>query len=298
MRRWAYILLGSLAAWLCPPLAAQPPSTPTEQAPIVVEGHRDRDSEINELVGALPPAPANGHIRRFEHDACPAVLGLPPAQRDFVVARMRAVGAAARVPIGRPRCMANVLVLVTADKGRLIEQLIRRYPTYLGDLNQDDLRRIMASPAPTALWHLSGIVDADGRQMTPNVDDVVVNRTTRGSSRLTDLAHPEYVGSVLVVERRAVEGLTVTQLADYAAMRVFSGADPARLGDRNLPTILTALDVPMGGEVPITLTAWDLAFLGSLYASNVSIHAPGQRGEIQSGMRRTLERSADPAQHP
>lgn len=297
MPRCTDLFLASVAACLCAPLAAQPPQGAGDQAPIVVEGRRDRDSEIRELIDALPPAPANGHIRRFEHDACPAVLGLPPAQRDFVVARMRAVGAAAHVPIGRPRCMANVLLLVTSDKKRLIEQLIRRYPTYLGDLHAGEVRRIMESPAPTAAWHLSGIVDADGRQMTPNVEDVVVNRTTRGSSRLTDLAHPEYIGSVLVVERRAIEGLTVTQLADYAAMRAFSGADPARLGG-NLSTILTALDVPMGGEVPVTLTAWDLAFLGSLYASEVSIRAPGQRGEIQSRMRQTLERSADPALRP
>ena len=76
-------------------------------------------------------------------------------------------------------------------------------------------------------------------------------RTTRGASRLTDMAHSEYIGSILVVEAHAIENLTTTQLADYAAMRTFTGADPARLADRGLSTILTMIDAPMGIEVPI-----------------------------------------------
>jgi hypothetical protein len=76
-------------------------------------------------------------------------------------------------------------------------------------------------------------------------------------------------------------------------MRTFTGADPARLPDRSLSTILTLLDAPMGSEVPITLTSWDLTLLQSLYASNANIRAPGQRGEIQDGMRRGIERAAD-----
>lgn len=297
MRRWAYYLIGMTAAFPGGPGAAQVPPEATEQAPIVVEGRRDRDVEIDELVDALPPAPANGHISRFEHDACPAVLGLPPAQRSFVLDRMRAVAAAARVPIGRANCRPNVLLLVTSDKRQLMEQLARRFPDYLGALTGREVRRLAEGPEPAAMWHLRGSVDADGRQLTANVDGVVVQRTTRGGSRIAELAHPEYVGSVLVVELRALEGLTTAQLADYAAMRTFSGADPARLPDRNLSTILTLLDAPMGSPVPITLTAWDLAFLQSLYASNASIYAAGQRGEIQAGMRRELERAPDSREH-
>jgi hypothetical protein len=297
MRRWAYYLIGMTAAFPGGPGAAQVPPEATEQAPIVVEGRRDRDVEINELVDALPPAPANGHISRFEHDACPAVLGLPPAQRSVVVSRMRAVGAAARVPIGRASCRPNVLLLVTSDKRRLMEQLERHFPDYLGELTGRQVRRLAEGPEPAALWHLRGSVDADGSQLTANVDGVIVQRTTRRGSRIAELAHPEYIGSVLVVETRALDGLTTTQLADYAAMRTFSGADPARLPDRNLSTILTLLDAPMGSTVPITLTAWDLAFLQSLYASNASLYAPGQRGEIEAGMRRGLERAPDSREH-
>jgi hypothetical protein len=272
------------------PAAGQNLPNANEQAPIVVEGRRDRDIEIRELVNSLTPAPINGHVARFEHAACPAAVGLPPAQRAAVAARMRAVGGEARVPMGSANCRPNVVVMVTSDKRQLIEQLARRFPAYLGELSSSQIASLAQSSEPTALWQLDGLVDADGRALFASGDSVIVNRTTRAESHITDQAHHEFTGSVLIVEARAINGLTTTQLADYAAMRTFTGADPARLPNRGLPTILTIIDAPMESEVPITLTAWDLAFLESLYASDVNIRAPGQRGEIQSGMRRALDR--------
>jgi hypothetical protein len=293
MREWTWIFTGA-AVLLGAPAAAQTTPAGTDQAPIVVEGRRDRDVEIRALVDALTPAPANGHISRFEHSACPAVVGLAPAQRAMVAARMRAVGEAAGVPMGSPHCRPNVVVIVTSDKRLMVEQLARRFPAYLGELSRREIEGLAQNIDPTALWHLTGLVNADGRQLFATGGNVVVNRTTRGDSRIADQAHHEFTGSVLVVQVSALAGLTTTQLADYSAMRTFTGADPARLPNRGLPTILTIVDAPMNSEVPITLTSWDLAFLQSFYASEVNIHAPGQRGEIQAGMRRALDHPDQP----
>ena len=292
MRKMAWIFVAAAAAIVAGPGAAQQEQSAPEQPTITVEGHSP-DDQIRALVDSLPPAPANGHIARFEHDACPAILGVPPAQRALIAARMRAVGAAAGVPMGRATCRPNIVILVTSDKRQLIEQLARRYPYFLGELSRRRIARLAESPEPSALWHLNGTVDAAGRVLTASGGNVPVMRTARQGSRIVDQTHPEYVGSVLVLQASALEGLTTTQLADYAAMRTLSGADPARLPGRDGSTILTLLDTPMGSEAPVTLTNWDLAFLQSLYASDVDIHAPGQRGEIQAGMRRTLEHPGD-----
>ena len=204
---------------------------------------------------------------------------------------MRGVLGRGGVPWVSRQLLAERAGVVTPNKRQFIEQLARRFPAYLGELTGRQIASLAQSPGPTALWHLNGMVD--GRPRTfPMPGQHPVVRTTRGASRFTDPAHPEYIDSV-VVEAGPLDGLTTTQLADYAAMRTFTGADPARLPDRSLSTILTLLDAPMGSEVPITLTSWDLAFLQSLYASNVNIHAPGQRGEIQAGMRRALERASN-----
>ena len=293
MRGWAGLVFGSFAFVLGCGAAAQPEPRPSEQAPIIVRGQRDRDTEIRELIDSLPHVSADGHLSRFEHKACPAVLGVTPAQRLAMEQRMHAVAAAAGVPIGNDHCRPNIVVFVTSDKRQLIEQLARRFPYYLGELSDRRIAELARSPEPAALWHLNGLVDAEGRELRGHGLNVPVLRTTRAASRITDETHQEFVGSVLVVEMRAVLGLTPTQLADYAAMRTFTGADPARLPARDPATILTVLDAPVGSEVPITLTHWDLAFLRSFYASDVNVHAPEQRGEIRAGMGRELARTGD-----
>ena len=273
-------------------LAQETPQA-AEDVPIVVEGRRDNDSQIRELVASLPPASANGHLTRFERAACPAVIGLPPSQRALAVERMRAVAAAGGVPLGKPNCRVNVLVIVAADKKLLIEQLAKLYPYYFGEMSGRQVKALAAKPGPAALWQMNGLVDADGRDLDTAGGGVMARRTTRGASRITDLAHPDLSGSILVVEAGALVGLTTTQLADYAALRTLTGADPARVGEGKLSTILTVLDAPMGGEVPVTLTPWDLAFIKSFYAMETNRFAPAQRGQIKRGMEKALK-TGDP----
>ena len=75
------------------------------------------------------------------------------------------------------------------------------------------------------------------------------------------MSRPHFIAAVVVVELDALGGLTVTQLADYAAMRAFARTDPRRLKGTGAPTILSAIEAPMNSPVPLTLTEWDLAFL-------------------------------------
>ena len=48
-----------------------------------------------------------------------------------------------------------------------------------------------------------------------------------------------------------------------------------------LLTILKVLEAPMGSEVPLTMTAWDLSFLKGLYAATNNLYAASQRSEIR-----------------
>lgn len=301
MRNWfVAALMSALAgtAGLAQPAPSQPPQAPpeAEQAPIVVQG-RDRDTQIRALIDALPKVRSNGHIARFEEATCPAVLGLSPAQADYTVQRMRIVAKAAGVPVGKPKCLPNLLVLVTADKKRLIDYFTRHNQDYLGDLGNRDAMRLARDPSPTALWYLTGTVDADGRAGNYPGADFAVQRTTRPGSRLTDSGHRAFMGSVLVVESHALIGLSTTQFADYALVRSLTGADPARLPERDASTVLNALDAPMGSEVPLTLTKWDLAFLQSIYASDPNRYAPLQRSEITNAMNRRLDKQGKAEQH-
>lgn len=279
-------------------LAAQQPAPAPEAAPpatgqeVVVTAPRDPEQEVQTFVEALTQVPggARAQLSRFETRAvCPTALGVSPAQKEAIAARMRRVATAAGAPVAGERCKPNVILAVVADKRAFVELLLKKYPDMLGDLSTREARRLAAAPGPAMAWQLAGPpLNADGVEIPdPQTGDIAVNQTTRQGSRITAAARPHVAAAMVVVERAALNGLTVTQLADYAAMRALGHADPAALTGSAAPTILTVLDAAPGSEVPVTLTAWDLGFLKALYAVPENIYAAGQR----SAMRRDLQRS-------
>ena len=97
----------------------------------------------------------------------------------------------------------------------------------------------------------------------------------------------------MVVQANALDGLTTTQLADYAAMRAFVRTDPKNLRSSSSDTILSIIDAPMGTAVPLTLTPWDLSFLRAFYASGNNSYAEYQRSEMQRLMKRELDKTQE-----
>jgi hypothetical protein len=99
---------------------------------------------------------------------------------------------------------------------------------------------------------------------------------------------PQFVVSMVMVERGALTGLSVTQVADFAAMRAFADTDPRRAATSGAPTILTILDKGKDEMVPVTLTQWDLGYLKSLYATSNAYYANYQRGDMERVLAREV----------
>jgi hypothetical protein len=273
--------------------AAQDAAAPASPPEIVVTGTRDMGEQVRDFIGALAPAPVGGQLSRFEFSVCPAAIGLPPAQKQAVASRMRQVAQAAGLQLGGASCRPNVLVMVTADKAAFLETLWRKHAYYFSGMSGSEVRRLMREPGPAAAWQIDGpAIRADGSAITQDgATGLAVNRTTANPSRITAAARPQFAAAAVVVESRALEGLTTTQLADYAAMRAYARTDPARLVESSTSTILKVLEAPMGSEIPITLTAWDLGFLKALYASEAKLTAAAQRSEMQRILGKELEES-------
>lgn len=266
-------------------------TTSPDNSEIIVTGMGEVDREIRAFVDALTIAPVGGQISRFEaRPVCPLAVGLSPAQREAVVARMRRVAEAAGIAVGGAACTPNVLVIAAPDKRALIEGLEREHPYILGDLSDRDIRRLADSPGPAAAWQLQGPpVNADGVELSTQ-DGAYTNRSIWARSpRIRAPARPQFAASVVVVERSALVGLTTTQLADYAAMRAFAQTDPSQLADSAAPTILKVLEASMDSAVPITLTEWDLGFLRALYRGTDNLYAAAQRSEIRRRLGEELQ---------
>ena len=264
--------------------------TPPASEPIIVEGTANSDKQIDRFIRNLTPGPIHGQLSRFETKVCPLSVGLAPERNALVVDRMRHVAAAAGIPLAPADCRPNIIVIVTNNKADLIERLLRKRSYMFPDSwSMATIRAMERDPAPAAAWAIEGVTTAEGASLNYGTE-VPVNRTARAASRLTPAARPYFAAAVVVVQANALAGLTTTQLADYAAMRTFVRTDPKKLDSSAPNSILTLLDTPMGQPVPVTLTAWDLSFLKSFYASRANAYAEYQRAQTKSLMKRELEK--------
>ncbi|MFN3387842.1 MAG: hypothetical protein ACK40O_02855 [Allosphingosinicella sp.] len=289
MRALLAAALGCTALAFAHPAAGQ--EEPVDQE-IVVTGDRDVDRRVREFVGALTPAgSASAQLGRFETPVCPTALGLAPADKAAVEERLRTVAKAAGLEVAPQGCEVNALLMVAEDDKRsFIEELARTQTRYLGNLTKTQVRDLARSPGPAAAWQFTWMVSARG---VPVMNDGSggqlgwFNRTTEPPSRISAPVRPVFQATALVVERRALAGLSTTQLADYAAMRLFARTEPDRVKGSKAPTIVTILDASAEAEVPLSLTAWDLGLLRGLYSAPNNVYAGAQRSEMARQIGRT-----------
>ena len=273
-------------------LAAAPAQTApaSESQDIVVTGQKDSHQAITDFVKSLTPVDSNGQISRFEHSVCPVVYGLAPPQAAAVEQRMRLVASNIGITVGSKGCVPNVVVAATADKRVFIEALRHDRGDYFGDMPTRKIRAMERSAEPAAAWNIAGPpMSADGRELYwDSAYNTWRNSTIESGSRISVAVHPQFDAAIVVVEKRALAGVTTTQLADYAMVRALTGADPMKLANNGAPTILHVLQVPIGGEAPVTMTQWDYSFLKGFYDARRNLSTARQRSDIGKAMEKDV----------
>lgn len=289
----ALIAASAHAQGVAPPQTAPRAADGQEGEVITVTGNRDVRDTVRDFVGALAPGRTARPLNRFEREVCPMVLGLGERQAAAVAARLVRVAQEVGMRVGPKGCGPNLFVLVTADKRKLLTEMRRSANEAFGSLSSDKIRALFKQPGAAVVWHSEGPpIGRDGKeaalQENPDGSSFYVNRTTEAASRLNSGGARQFASATVVVERGALDGLTVTQLADYVALRAFTGADPARLKGSRVPTILQVLDAPADAEVPASMTAWDLAFLNGFYSVERGTSNAGARSAISREVEKTV----------
>ena len=283
---WAVL---SMAA----PTVVQDKSSSSEPD-VVVTGRRvDRAAEVRDFVRALNGLSGPDPIARFDRaELCPVAIGLGETHDLAIANRMRRIAAAASIPIAPEGCKTNALVIFADDKNAMIDALRKAHPAYFTTAFGSTID-VPRKPGPVTAWHLSSRLDRYGTQIaSPDEQPSQIVSVPDGASRLEANVRPIFVASVVVIERKAVDGLTTTQIGDYAAMRSFAEIDPSRLKSAQAPTILTIMDSSMDSEIPITMTPWDLGYLRALYAVRPLRPAMSQRAEMSKRISRELDTSS------
>lgn len=277
------LLVPALLFALAAPAAAQPsdvPPVPEDDVTITVVGNRDVRATVRQFVSALSRTLRQRQISRFEKTICPRAFGLGTQQRELVERRMRLVSSSVLQQAAPARCIPNVMLIVTRDKPRFMREAARGSNSLFDGVPSGEVSRLLRDNSPVAAWHINGApVSSRGTNISEGSQGVLENRTFEAASRIRSLARQTFDFAIVVVDSAVLDGLTTTQLADYAMMRGLASLDPAKL-DEDAPSILTVMNAAPDAEVPVSLTAWDYGFLRGLYTSAGNVNAAAQRTEI------------------
>jgi len=275
--------------------AIDAPPPPPPEADIIVEGVRPSPKKVRDFVRALTSVPSYGQIGRFHGQVCPMAMGLDQAQNERIVERMRLVAAAAKVPLApAAKCVPNTFVIVAPDKAAAIRELNHRFPAYFAAMSDREIGKLADAPEPAAAWQVMSLLTADGLEAAKAVGaDYRTVRAANTPSRIKAASKPTFKATVVVIDVKSAAGLTLTQLADYAAMRTLADIEPARIAKVGVPSILGVLGAPNDKPLPVTLTHWDLGFLKSLYATDNSYLATYQRGDMERVVKKEAEQATN-----
>lgn len=238
-------------------IADQAPAGPTSFEPDIVVSARERS--IGELAAAITPNLASDSpIGRFSSQICFEVLGLradyAASMRLRLVKNARSAGAS----LADTPCSPNALVIFVEDGRAELADIAARRPHLLDGLSDLERSRLMADPGPARAWVNSAIRGSDGQQIGPDL-------RLRGAvmSRIVLSIRRDLLSSVVLIDTKATESLSLQQVADYASMRLLAETRSDSVNDP--ATILSLFNVPRG-TAPRGLTRFDRAYLRACYS--------------------------------
>lgn len=272
------------------PSAASAQTSPVPGKDIVVTGTREDRREVARFVREVTDD-RGGQIVRFHSDLCVAAYGLPDSHAEAVRQRVSDVAEAAGLSLAKSGCRPN-LVIVVADSSRgFLESLGKKRPSLFRDVRGPGRARLLAGDGPVRAWQIVERREADDRRAEHFIEGEGYRPEAHmmphvHSSRLRHSTRPDLSSAFVVFDLERIEGLTLTQIADYAAMRALARTRPDRAGGP--PTILRLFK----GGAAHGLTRWDLAYLRALYATDNAMMA-GQHRQAMAG-RVARELAAQP----
>ena len=273
--------------------AAVPPADDDE---IVIRGVLDREVEqtVREVTDALAGDDIQRQLPQYAEPVCPLVIGLEEQPAKAVEDRIRQVAGATKLGAQAPGCDTNMMIVIADDREELFDYWRAHHPTIFTGQQPSDVRRMRDSEDAAVAWQLLEWIDDDGEPLTVTGVGTgqrirtVESSGARASGRLRPMSRPIAGASVMVVDRAALDGIDVRQLADFAAMRLLSPVSVERAARLTSPTILTIFEQGMDEEVPLSLSEWDFAFLKALYNSGAMLYEGRQRSEIRQQIREEL----------
>lgn len=243
---------------------------------VVVTGRKALDgSEAQKAVNSVTVS-QESQIARFQGPVCPLVVGLSMEARQVVEEEIRSVARDAGARLGGASCDANLIVILAGDKKAMFSDIRRTRRDWLEGLSHREAEIILQQPGPVLSWAVRTIRDEDGRILKVAGDAAAKTEgQTRTASILKQTTSLGIQGSVMIIERAAVDGRSLGEIGQYAAMRGLA-VTRAPKGD-GFGTILGLFN---SAQAPRSLTSFDRNYLKALYAGDGRDLAVMERSRI------------------
>ena len=233
-----------------------------EDRPIVVTGERatskkEAQRQLRQIVTTV-----DGQLARFADPVCPLVIGLSPESSLFVAGRIRTIAADAGAKVAPDRCNPNIVIIIAADADVFTEVLRKRFPKMFSGLRPGELRRAKRE-GPVHAWNTVEVRNEENRGAEGGEGDDPPTLAIQSVSNIVRSTQQVTVSSIVVIDDQAALGKTLTQIADFAAMRTLSGARPPREAGM-ADTIMSLFDNDGAPPAP-GLTNLDKSFIKELY---------------------------------
>ncbi len=247
--------------------------TRRESEDIIVTGKRAPPIEATRAIlrAITPKVGVRDQMPRLFDPACIAVGGVRAPIAHAIADRLVANAVEAGVVVGQPNCKANVLVFIATDGRGQARELLRTQSYAFGDAKPAKIADFTDTPGPARLFSTVELASPDGDRPDESGTVAAAGGVNLGfdaptlklgsSTRIGAAVRRTVTSVVLVIDRAAIVGKTPIQIADYATMRVLSGA--AYTPDAGNETILSLLEPAVAP--PTELTKIDRALLAEMY---------------------------------
>lgn len=247
-------------------LATASPAPPEPAAgPDIVVAARQREA-LSSFVAAMTQPGKSGQLARWT-GICPVVLGIPPDQQRFMLARIRQVAAPLRLRRQAVNCRPTTIIVISPDASQLATEFAEAYPSTLKADGQWRLRQFARSTAPVRWLAIS---------------DPCGGGCLLGS-RLALPTAPTLQLMIVIVDGARIAGYTLGEVSDYVAMVALGNPPPDA---RQPESILSMFDRTRMQDTRFTLTATDRSLLYGLYRSSSATSAANQRATISTRIQR------------
>src|SRR5207248_7699026 len=101
-----------------PASAQAPPTAPSKE--IVIVGQRLKEA-LRQFVQSVAQSGPTDQIARWNQQICPKIIGIDPAQAEFMKARIGEIAKAVHLRTGRSTCPTMLTIVFTGDATALAD---------------------------------------------------------------------------------------------------------------------------------------------------------------------------------